>query len=246
MATNNKTYPAFGPYLKRVRLEKGVRLEEVSKETRIGLEILLQIENQDHEHLPAEVFVKGFLRAYAKVIGADGDEAVRLYLESLQVYRDAAKSEDDLIKTSPKFWLRLLGSLGALCCIIIISIMVISFLQNAEYHEHPAEQEKVVEKAQRNLSETSQALQAVNKSSQIISKKLILNMITIKKTWVKVIIDDQAPREYTLKPGENMVLEAVSEFNLLIGNAAGVKLRLNDRPVEITGKNGQVVTVHLP
>ena len=77
MATNNKQYLSFGRYLKRIRLEKRIQLEEVSQETRIGIDNLLLIENQDHGRLPDEVFVKGFLRAYAQVIDADGDEAVK-------------------------------------------------------------------------------------------------------------------------------------------------------------------------
>ena len=46
------------------------------RETRIRRDALIHIEEEDHEKLPDIVFVKGFLRAYAKAIGADGDEAV--------------------------------------------------------------------------------------------------------------------------------------------------------------------------
>ena len=59
---------AFGRYLQTIRLEKKISLEKVSEETRIGLGNLMLIEQEDYEHLPAEVFVKGFLRAYAAAI----------------------------------------------------------------------------------------------------------------------------------------------------------------------------------
>ena len=75
----SKNYLSFGRYLKNMRLEKGIHLATVSKETRIGIHNLALIENEDHAHLPAEVFVKGFLRAYAKAIGADGDRTLELY-----------------------------------------------------------------------------------------------------------------------------------------------------------------------
>ena len=59
---------SFGHYLQSIRLEKGISLDEVSKETRIRLENLLLIEKEDHENLPAQTFVKGFLlRANNKV-----------------------------------------------------------------------------------------------------------------------------------------------------------------------------------
>ena len=72
---------SFGRYLKSRRLEKGISLKVVAGETRIGLNTLQLIENEDLGKLPAEVFTKGFLRAYAKVIGADGEEAVDVFYD---------------------------------------------------------------------------------------------------------------------------------------------------------------------
>ena len=85
MTTENKSI-SFGSYLKTIRIEKGIDLEDVSIKTKIRMDNLLLIEKEDHARLPDEVYVKGFLRAFAKVIGADGDEAVRRYLRSLQFF----------------------------------------------------------------------------------------------------------------------------------------------------------------
>jgi cytoskeleton protein RodZ len=63
---------------------------------------------------------------------------------------------------------------------------------------------------------------------------------------VKVIIDEKESTEYNLKTGDNIQLEAKTGYSLLIGNATGVKLMLNEKPVSIPGKSGQVVTMHLP
>ncbi|MBW2486158.1 MAG: helix-turn-helix domain-containing protein, partial [Deltaproteobacteria bacterium] len=70
---------SFGYYLQSIRLEKNITLETVAEETRIAMSNLTAIEREDVESLPDPVFVKGFLRSYAQAIGADGDEAVRLY-----------------------------------------------------------------------------------------------------------------------------------------------------------------------
>jgi cytoskeletal protein RodZ len=67
---------SFGRYLQAIRLEKAISLEVVSKETRIRKDMLALIEEENHNKLPNEVFVKGFIRAYAEAIGADGSEAV--------------------------------------------------------------------------------------------------------------------------------------------------------------------------
>jgi cytoskeletal protein RodZ len=96
------------------------------------------------------------------------------------------------------------------------------------------------EPKQETLPETEKQPEAV------IPEKLFLKIISEEETWFKVIIDNQDASEYTLKPGESMELEALSGYNILIGNAAGLKLFLNDKPVEVPGKSGEVVTIRIP
>jgi hypothetical protein len=68
----------------------------------------------------------------------------------------------------------------------------------------------------------------------------------VEETWLKVIMDEKDSNQYHLKTGDELKLEAVTGFNLLIGNAGGIKLTLNDKPVPISGKSGEVVTIELP
>ena len=82
---------SFGRYLQAIRLEKKISLEQVAAQTRVGLELLLLVEQEDYDQLPAEVYVKGFLRSYAAAIGADGDEAIRRYESRLDVIQKNAK-----------------------------------------------------------------------------------------------------------------------------------------------------------
>jgi hypothetical protein len=77
-------------------------------------------------------------------------------------------------------------------------------------------------------------------------EKLLLRVNTIEETWLKIIIDDLISKEYSLYPGDRIELEAGSGYNLLIGNAGGVELYLNDQPVTVPGKSGEVVNLELP
>jgi hypothetical protein len=74
----------------------------------------------------------------------------------------------------------------------------------------------------------------------------ILMVSATENTWLKVVTDQGIPAEYNLKAGEHLKLEARSTYNLLIGNAGGVKLNLNNKPVNVPGKRGEVVNLHLP
>jgi hypothetical protein len=61
-----------------------------------------------------------------------------------------------------------------------------------------------------------------------------------------VVIDERQELEYLLQPNENHTWRAISGFRLHIGNAAGLRLYLNDQPLKPLGKNGEVVHLRLP
>ncbi|MFC1859438.1 helix-turn-helix domain-containing protein [Thermodesulfobacteriota bacterium] len=263
---------SFGRYLKAARLEKGIGLEQISRETRIGLETLVNIEKEGHDQLPAEVYVKGFIRTYAKMVDVDDDKAVKSYLASYRVYQNAAKSESAWERSDKNFWPRLLLSFGILLGIMVLSISVISIIHKPPSSYQSAKQQATVEKAEDREStdftrivkqeqikgrlpdkeiiqgkpEKLQQVDSIEKSAEVIPEKLLLKILTVEETWIKIIVDSQSPREYTLQPGDRLALEASVGYNLLIGNAGGIKLALNDAPVEVPGKSAQVVNIQIP
>jgi len=83
-------------------------------------------------------------------------------------------------------------------------------------------------------------------SIKLIADKYSLRLKAIEKTWLKITVDDQPPNEFMLKPGDVLSKEADNEFQLLLGNATGLEIYLNDELVKISGRPGQVKTLKLP
>ena len=71
----------FGSYLKSERELRGVTLDELYSKTRIPLRYLRALENNQFDELPEEVFIKGYIRSVAKVIGAQEDEVLSTYMD---------------------------------------------------------------------------------------------------------------------------------------------------------------------
>jgi cytoskeletal protein RodZ len=67
---------SLGSYLKRERELRQVSVAELAQSTRIPVRILHQLENDEHGSLPADVFVRGFLRAYARALGMDEEHVL--------------------------------------------------------------------------------------------------------------------------------------------------------------------------
>ena len=73
----------FGSYLKHERELRGVPLEEISGATKIHIRFLQALEDNQFDELPGEVFIKGYIRSYANIIGSDVEEMLNIYEESV-------------------------------------------------------------------------------------------------------------------------------------------------------------------
>ena len=73
-----------GSELERARMSRGLSLEDVSARTKVSLERLAAIEQNDVEHLPPVVYLRGFVRQYATEVGLDADEVTDRYLAQFE------------------------------------------------------------------------------------------------------------------------------------------------------------------
>jgi cytoskeletal protein RodZ len=76
---------SVGQYLQKLRVEKGMSVEEVSRSTRVPIASVERIEADRFSELPGEVFVKGFLRSYARAIAVPADDVLARYTSSRRV-----------------------------------------------------------------------------------------------------------------------------------------------------------------
>lgn len=69
-------FSSFGAYLRAVRDHKGLSIAQVADATRVRRSYLSAIEEGDLSPLPSRPFAIGYVRAYARALGLDGDAAV--------------------------------------------------------------------------------------------------------------------------------------------------------------------------
>ena len=93
----------FGDKFRKAREKKEFSLDDVSNVTKIGSRMLQAIEEERFDQLPGGVFNKGFIRAYAKHLGLNDEEAVSDYLACLrQAQIDAHEVWDPQRPASPR------------------------------------------------------------------------------------------------------------------------------------------------
>ncbi len=257
--TSDQQLTSFGLYLQTTRLEKKMSIESLSAETRVRVEVLKQLEAEEHEHLPNEVFVRGFIRSYAQAVGADVAEALERYRASRELRSIKTDRKLTPVNRPNRFWLGLSAAVGA---VLLLAALTLYFYTRfnapsegpADITAAPVEKQPtppvktpaVAKKTPSLPASGAPETQSLDTEPQTVAKQYLLEIKAVEETWLKIIVDDQPAKEMTLQADEVRQIQAASLLNLLIGNAGGVELKLNGQPVEVSGKSGQVVNIQLP
>jgi len=92
---------AFGEKLRKQREQRGIALDAISHTTKISTRMLRAIEEEHFDQLPGGVFNKGFVRAYARQVGLNEEEAVTDYLTALRESQIAAQTVPPNFRAQP-------------------------------------------------------------------------------------------------------------------------------------------------
>ena len=67
---------AFGPNLRRIRLERGVSLEQLAASTKVSVSLWAGLEQNDFSRWPTGIHARSFVRDYARAVGVDPESTV--------------------------------------------------------------------------------------------------------------------------------------------------------------------------
>ena len=267
---------SFGEYLKKERESMSVSLEEISAATRIRKVFLEAIEGDDIDKLPAEVFVVGFLKAYASYVGLNKNEVVLQYKR----YLDSLKNVKEITLPPKKPLLSKHVLIASPLVVIILIVFIFSYFYLGKKEEiktrtnvisklaavppvPPKETmvqtplpEETAGSAVKQPKEPGSTISLVEEAEPLTSEKKkaepqkegekTLLVKASETTWLRVQIDDKPPLEVLLKTGENLTWNALHTLKLFIGNAGGIDLFYNGKALGKLGNSGQVVSITLP
>ena len=256
---------SFGEELRREREIRGISLKEIADATKISKRFLDAIERNDHKTLPAPVFTRGFVREYARYLGLNSEEMVNRYnfaavgddrieqsahLERLTTPQAPPMPNKKAPKVSiPPPYARVDRNVYILI-IVVIALAGVSYWALKHRRESrlaneerlSAEAKTVVTapppKAPVVLTQTSTAPQAATAQTA----PLLLSIEVSEPSIVVLEADGETVINDELRRGYHRTIEAKERFRFrTIGNAGGIALTLNDKPVPPLGREGQVL-----
>jgi transcriptional regulator with XRE-family HTH domain len=231
----------IGAHLRNIRTQKRVSLEDVSAKTMIQQRFLDAIEQGQPENLPEALYVRGFIRRYAEMLGLNGvqlSETFPLGRESL------ASSNANFLSTSGTA-LRPWHLYIFYTALIVAAGMGLSYIvsrQSAPRTEGSnVSAPSAPAPAPSKLATKIKPAVAKPKPADSVQAKLTLKA----DSYVEITADGKSAYVGNLKAGSAKTFTAKKEIQLFTGNAGGVLLGVNNQVAKTMGKNGEVKEVVL-
>lgn len=255
---------SLGEYLKREREYRNISLGEVSQATKVRQEILSALEDDSLDSRVPPVFVRGFLRAYAKYVGLNPDEVVLRYEAS-------TKEEKDLTSrrmtggTSTQWIVKYV--LLPVSTLVLVGILLFLTLPRQGTTDRGRDKERTprLEAGVETRSQPSPPSGSVVSTPSLregpplavtplplpnrpgvppqpkIRSDIRLELKALEETWLRIQIDQQPPKEILLRQGEVLSRRGEKNIRMTIGNAGGLQVLWNGKNLGKLGDTGKVV-----
>ena len=236
----------FGRYLKKIRLDKGLAIENIMDETRMSKYVIQQIEAENIGNLPEDVYLKGFLKAYAEAVGVDPYDVLEKYniaCEQKQGQLSHAKREGHgaISRISMKFLV------FTVVIVLGIVFLIVYYRSNTFTGNHSdADTVAATDVDAAVPGATPEGVTDVKPQPTAAEGGLHLAVICLEATTLKITADGGLPEEFNLQPEDHIELKAEKMYTIMIDNTCGVSMLLNNNPVTVPGKCGQTATIQLP
>jgi hypothetical protein len=239
----------------RERLQQ--TLDFMSQETKIPKQTLQYLETDNYEALPAKVYAKSFLRAYASALGLDIQHILNKYeVQTGQTHRskgDHWEIETEVVEEklrSPNVLKRFV--IPAIIVVALV-ILVVKLAGRKEVRVEPPRQmglrEELLE-SKRVPAEEPPARKS--EPAETSAEPMELNIVAnpTDSCWFELMtvsVVEQQPEttisRFTLPPGRARAFQATEEFYFLkVGNAGGFVMELNGSKLPTLGRKGKVIT----
>jgi cytoskeleton protein RodZ len=227
---------SLGQELKKAREERGIMLTDIAGATHISLRFLQAIENDSYDVLPGGVFNRAFVRKFARTVGFDEEQAVRLYEEQLvemggEPQRRYYTGVDEIEPNSSS------GNglvLSFLALVILGGGAYFAFL----FFNTPSQNSEtaVVGNPTPPLSSTPVPVVVTQTPTPTPEQLSELKMEVIAgndQCWIQIITDDREPDQGLLEIGDVREYKASEKIIIMsLGNTPALKITVNGRQLD--------------
>jgi len=249
---------SVGARLKKIRLEKGLSLDDVHKNTKINLTILRAIE-EDNIIGFSPIYIKGFVKIYCKFLGVDPKEYIADYkdpavsqkvpIETKKVTQKESKRE--LVKKSVEVDLgplrpsKKVRTIALAVFVLVVGSLLLfkigkvsSSKRAVSLPEAKITPRKPVKQNTGKVASAKSKQEAKTPSAAaIVSKAQPAETKPVKKE-ITVKVDGKTAFQSVLKKGRSESWPAKEKVELSAGSASAIELQVNGQLFSNLGRRG--------
>jgi cytoskeleton protein RodZ len=249
---------SIGAQLRASREARGLSIDAIAHTTRVQARILAAIERDDVSGVPPRPFGRGFVRAYAREMGLDGDQTARDYFAQFAPVvpppRVEAEQVHSRIAGVTRFWPFAAVSVGALAAIVLAVIAnrpastgasgagVGNIVGTSGTTPSPAAAPPA---KSTDVAADVAGVAPPKAAAPVSSAALTVVLTATDPCWVRADADGRRAVFRTVVPGSPETITANREIEIRVGNAGALALRINGREVGSMGRPGQVRDVRI-
>jgi cytoskeleton protein RodZ len=237
---------SIGAILRCERLRQGLQLEQVAKWTKISQPFLEAIEANRFDRLPAGLLTRSFILQYARVLNLDYEQLIAPFKEYFE--------EPVLPMPAPlAMKASVLPNIGWLVVAVVFGGGVSSFWQNLRQTSPDVSNANALLENQPQLNVPTHAEGRPTVLSAQTGPSLSPGTIGAMRVvfsarepvWISIESDGNHVYSGTLAGQQDKEWEASAKLIALIGNAGGLEVSLNGKPIGSLGGHGQVRLLEL-
>ena len=253
---------SIGETLRSERLQQGLDLQQLSETTKIGTRMLQAMEQNDFSKLPGGVFTRSFIRQYAAALGMEPNALDEQVTQLQSAAEESPKNEPrkDVITESSHYSLSdynsARNSSSLLMSFVWVALAIaaggaVYFLMNRSLTPAPQPARPPVVQTEsgpeKHLPESAPVpvpVVPVPSDAAAVSSSPVQVILTAKeKAWVSITADGKSQYVGDMQTDEKRTVQARERVKLVAGNAGGLEVQLNGKPVQVIGPKGQVRVV---
>lgn len=240
----------FGDDLRRERVLREVSLEEISAATKISVRLLTALEEGNRARLPAPVFTRGFIRAYCLHLGLDPVEKINSYLAEAQ---PTSPSLPGIPKPGggSRFLRGRRSTAGTILGGVTAVLLLLGLIASPEHRRPrvagPSAASRIAPVSFKNVAPSNEPTPLIrddapdSSSPAAVTNGVALILQFDEPSWIEISADGEKVFGGTIAAGVSRKFEARKTFSITLGNAGGVRVSIDGRPLAPLGRPGQVV-----
>ena len=241
-----------GDILRKERITRRITIETIAKDLKLNVKFIKALEASEYESLPADPYVRVYLRSLAKYLSLDPDEILKkFYLERGMNIDQFSKDSSSKLHVSMKDKEEYRSPMLIVAIVLIVLLGGFSFLANKKgwisapnFKVSSAINSTASDSLIDSLFDDSlfagppeEITDSIGIADSVADTTGVMRVrldVTADSVWVQVFSDGESWKNIIFK-NQTREFAARDSFNIHVGNNSIVKYQIDGKPVKVRG-----------